>query len=140
MNSKHDGDIAEAFTTALFLSKGYTVLQPVGDNQRYDLVVENGDGFRKIQVKSCSIKNGCVVAYTRSVHNSRTKTTCIVYNTNEIDAFALYCKDNGQLYYINAKDIADDNGDLPKTVSLRVHASKNNQTKNVKWAKDYIFE
>tara|TARA_R110000824_G_C14781387_1_gene632046 strand:- start:56 stop:475 length:420 start_codon:yes stop_codon:yes gene_type:complete len=139
MNSKHEGDIAEAFARAVFLDKGYVVLQPVGDNQRYDLVIDKGTGFKKIQVKSCSIRNGCVKAYTRSVHNTRTKSVCIVYNTKQIDAFVLYCKDNNQIYYIDAKDLADDKGDLPKGVSLRLDASKNNQTKNVKWAKDYLI-
>ena len=41
MNSKDKGDIAEAFVTARLLEMGNSVSKPFGDNQRYDIIVDN---------------------------------------------------------------------------------------------------
>lgn len=139
MNTKCQGDIAEILTQAACLEKGWDVLTPVGDNNRYDLVIDKGDGFERVQVKSSSLKNGCIKAYTRSIYNSTTKSTCKQYHVNDIDSFVIFCKDTKLLYYIKAEEFADDAGYFPKQINLRVEPSKNGQTTGVKLAQDYLF-
>ncbi len=47
------GDISEQATITRLLQCGYTVLQPIGQMHRYDLVIEDADGkFWKVQVKT----------------------------------------------------------------------------------------
>jgi len=46
------GDVAEAYLTARLLERGTRVRKPVGDDSRYDLVVDEGSGFLRVQVKT----------------------------------------------------------------------------------------
>ena len=52
MNSKHVGDTSEAQVIAALLKMGKNVLLPFGDNQRYDVVIEEKGKFIRIQVKT----------------------------------------------------------------------------------------
>lgn len=40
--TKQKGDVSEAVVLAELVKLGFSVLQPFGDNQSYDLVVEKG--------------------------------------------------------------------------------------------------
>ena len=59
--TKQKGDIAEAFVTFLLKQKGFTVLIPWGEDNRYDLVSEKNGVFKRIQVKYVSTRNGGLV-------------------------------------------------------------------------------
>jgi hypothetical protein len=54
-NTKVAGDITEAVVLAEFLRAGFPVCVPFGDNQRYDLVVEAGGRFLRVQCKTASL-------------------------------------------------------------------------------------
>lgn len=53
-----------------------------------------------------------------------------------IDAFGVYCPDNGQFYVvpIDAEAVTRSGG------SLRIAAPINNMRKTIKWAQDYRFD
>lgn len=56
MNSKSVGEITEGIVLAKMLRLGYVALIPFGNNQRYDLVVDKGDGaFIRGQCKTGEI-------------------------------------------------------------------------------------
>jgi hypothetical protein len=72
--TKAADDIAEAVMLAEFLRAGFPVLLPFGDNRRYDLVVEAGGRFLRVQCKTASQCGGgaCIRFKARSgVHQSR---------------------------------------------------------------------
>jgi hypothetical protein len=46
------GDAGLGVAIGWFAANGYTVCVPLTDSQEYDLVVENGNGFKKVQVKT----------------------------------------------------------------------------------------
>jgi hypothetical protein len=54
LHRKTKGDVAEAYVTARLLELGKTVLKPVGDSARYDLVVHDvaAGTFMRVQCKS----------------------------------------------------------------------------------------
>jgi PD-(D/E)XK endonuclease len=54
VDTKAAGDITEAVVLAEFLRAGFPVLLPFGDNRRYDLVVEAGGRFLRVQCKTAS--------------------------------------------------------------------------------------
>lgn len=50
---KQLGEQSQAHIIARLLEVGYTVLVPYGDSNRYDLVIEGGDGqFWRVQCKT----------------------------------------------------------------------------------------
>src|SRR5262249_30713483 len=53
-NTKSIGEVSEAIILAEFLKAGFPVLLPFGDNQRYDMVVEVGGRFLRVQCKTAS--------------------------------------------------------------------------------------
>ena len=46
------GGRAQSFCTAYFAGLGYIVSQPLNDDAPYDLIVDDGDKFQKVQCKS----------------------------------------------------------------------------------------
>lgn len=52
MHTKQIGDISEAMVAAVLLRSGRVILKPIGDNQRYDLVIDNNGKFLRVQCKT----------------------------------------------------------------------------------------
>jgi hypothetical protein len=55
-NSKKQGDFGLGATIAHFCKLGWTVCLPLTDSQEYDLIVDNGTGLKRVQVKTTSHK------------------------------------------------------------------------------------
>ena len=100
---KKIGDFAVLKSMCMLLQHGYTVLEPRGDNSRYDLVAEAGGKFCRIQAKSRRHKNGLVRVELRS--SSGTKKTHHYYTPEEVDFIVIYCPDNDEVYWIPMEDI-----------------------------------
>jgi hypothetical protein len=131
MNTKLKGEYSEAIILARLLQQGKTVLKPWGDSQRYDLVIDNGGTFTRIQCKTGRLSkdktvlkfNTCSVGYKASSRNYK----------QEIDAFMVYSPEMDKIYYIPV-DLA------PKDrCSLRLIAPKNKQIVKIMLASDYDF-
>jgi len=54
VHTKVTGDTTEAIILAEFLKAGFPVLIPFGENHRYDLVIEAGGRFLRVQCKTAS--------------------------------------------------------------------------------------
>ena len=134
-NPKAIGERSEAFIMAKLVEVGYEVLKPFGDNLRYDLVIEDADGkFWRVQCKT-GRSNGDYIEF-RTVsfyYHTRAGRTTNGHKSylGQIDYFAVYCRETKGVYLIPV--------DLTGTsqMSLRLVSPKNNQEKNVRWAKDY---
>ena len=66
MNSKDVGEISEGMVLAALLRARKIVLRPFGDNQRYDLVVDEDGTFVRIQCKTARLKD--VGSYDCKLH------------------------------------------------------------------------
>ena len=130
-DSNSVGEISEAAIMTRFLQCGYVVLTPYGGNQRYDLVIEDVDGqFWRVQCKTGWIEKGAIYFDTANHNVTGTKRDWRHYQ-GQCDYFAVYCADLDQVYLIPVDKVG-------KTrAHLRIEPTKNNQEKNVRWAKDY---
>lgn len=95
-NPKTVGERSEAVILARFLLKGEVVLQPFGDNQRYDLVIERQGRFFRVQCKTGRVKDGCVCFQSCSRAGGKSRRA---YG-GEIEFFAVYCPDNEKVYFV----------------------------------------
>lgn len=127
MNSKAVGEISEAVVLAELIKQGKTVLLPFGDNQRYDMVVEENNNFTRIQVKTGRIDNGCVVFNTVSISPF---TNVHKGYKGEADLFAVYSPDLNKVYWIPVDDAPA--GSMRLRVKNPFKASP-----NINWAEDY---
>ena len=134
MNSKDKGLIAETKIAARLLELGYTVLQPMGDNTRYDLVAEKGGEFSRIQCKWACMRRGVLIFNTaNTVSRARGREIRKQYTSDEIEFFGIYSPDTQECYLIPVENAPMGHG------QLRIAPTKNNQEKNVVWAKNYAL-
>jgi hypothetical protein len=84
-NFKERGEWVEAQFVAQALRKGFKVLKPWGDSSSYDMGVEHGRHFFRMQVKSTSYRlgNGYLCAFKPNRKGKR-------YTTKKVDFFAAY--------------------------------------------------
>ena len=88
MNTTRRGDISTAKILARFIELGYSVLVPRG-SARYDLALDMGDRFVRVECRTGRLRNGCVVFNTASnLYGGRG-----VGYTGAADLFAVYCRD-----------------------------------------------
>lgn len=101
MNTKQVGTISEAMALARFMSLGWKVLMPFGDNERYDLVIDRGNGFETVQVKTGRVRKGCVIFNASSTvgHTGSHYSPDKSYQ-NEVDLFCVYCPELDSLYLL----------------------------------------
>jgi hypothetical protein len=133
MNNKHKGTIAESVFTTEALKRGWTVSLPYGDNARYDVILDRGNGLERLQIKSSTLRNKSIVAYTRSIYNNSKGQQCKTYTAEEIDGFVIYSPELDSLYLV---PIEKQEG--KKSINLTLE-SRNPNHPMLNWAKDYTL-
>jgi hypothetical protein len=129
------GDQTTAMVLARLLEVYPQVLLPFGENQRYDLVIEDGDRFIRVQCKTGRLRNGCVVFATCSFtyhHPSNRGTKQYQHHyRGAADVFGVYCRETDGVYLIGVDEVGT------RGCSLRIAPTRNAQAKKVRWAKDF---
>jgi PD-(D/E)XK endonuclease len=131
--SRHPVDVGgrtEAIVLAELVRRGYRVLVPFGFNHRYDLVVDVGGRFLRVQCKTGRLRNGRVVFHTRSVRANRSGWFDRSYE-GEADLFAVYCPELRRLYAVPIEVAPRGSG------TLRIAPAANNQCRGIRWAADF---
>jgi PD-(D/E)XK endonuclease len=131
-NTSHTGEVCRTQLIALLTRKGKTVLLPLGDHLRYDLVVDDGGTFRRIQCKNGILSKGVITFDPCSVDSRSQPGKCIRKKyTGEVDLFGVYCPENEKCYLIPAEEVTS------LRCYLRIETPRNGQKQGIKWAKDY---
>lgn len=126
------GDLTEAIVIAELKERNIPVSKPFGDNERYDLLVEDQDGrLHRIQVKTGRYTNGSVVFDGTS---QRTNSSGSVYETyaGDVDSFIVYCGRFESLYLVDADRVNTG-------MHLRVDEAKIDHPA-INWARDFEFD
>jgi len=111
---------------------GFTVLEPFGENTRYDLLIEDGNGFIKVQCKTGRLRAGTVrfatcSCYGHHRHPDRARRSY----QGEADVFGVYCRETGAVYLVPVADCG------LVQAALRVAPPANNQSVGIRWAAEY---
>lgn len=127
------GDIGVSVVVSEFLKHGISVLLPYDDNSPYDIVIYVNNEFYKIQVKTTErVKyNGSQMDFEITKSNPYSKIDP-KYVEGEVDYFALYCIENEWCGFFEFDE-------YKPHLTFRLKEPKNNQVKNIKFAKDYLF-
>lgn len=120
----------EAAILSELVRRGYSILVPWGINHRYDLVVDIGGEFVRIQCKTGRLLEGVVIFPTRSI---RTNTKQILKRgyVGDAELFLVYCPENERIYAVPVDEAPGDR------MSLRVDPPLNGQALGIRWASDY---
>lgn len=130
-DTKSIGDISEMAVALALARAGYLVSKPVGENCRYDLVVDEDGALSRVQVKTGRLRNGAIEWHCCSTHFNDGRPINKPY-TNQIDYFGIYCPELQSTYLVPI-------GETSRGACLRVYPTRNNQTLRIRWAQDYLI-
>jgi hypothetical protein len=124
------GQRTEAIVLAHLVKSGFRVLVPFGVNHRYDLVIDSGDRFVRVQCKTGRLRDGAIRFSTRSIQTNTRRAVKRTYR-QEADVFAVYCPQTDRTYVIPVADAPSD------CMYLRVDSARNGQAQGINRAADY---
>lgn len=110
-----------------FTQLGYNVSVPLGEDCRYDMIVDLEGILLRVQVKHATINEKGITISTKSAQCSMTQTKNLKYSKEEIDYFATFYDNN--CYLIKVEECS-----TQKTLAFE----KTQQSQN--YIKDYLAE
>lgn len=130
------GAIAQTKAEARALEKGFIVSKPIFEQTRYDMVIDDGVNISRIQIKYAGGKQSqstgsAVVDFRKITNNGKHHNG---YQSNEVDAIIVYLPQIDKLCYFPIEMV-----NSKTTLTIRYKETKSGQTKNIIYAKDYIW-
>lgn len=117
-----------------FIERGYIVSVPYGNNSRYDIVVDLGNLFIRVQCKTAFLnRNESYTINTSNMVSTTTQRRVKHYTKKQIDFIASVIKD--QLVLIPVAEI-----EKSKRKIFRVELPKYGSKSNCNLIEDYSFE
>lgn len=130
-NSKAVGDETEARVIHELIASGYSVSIPFGDNDRYDLVVDDDGSLYRVQCKTAwSHTDGAFRFNTHSQTTNDGEYEERPY-TGSIDAFVVRHPHREPLYWVDVNEAPE------QKMDLRFDADINHPS--IHWADEYAF-
>ena len=122
--TKSKGLVTELQCQTFFTKLGYNVSIPLGEDCRYDMILDVNGLLLRIQVKTCHSKNNnSFTISTRSTQCNSKGSHNISYSKEQIDLFATYY--NNTCYLIPVEECSS-----TKTLVLNKNVNNQNVAKN----------
>lgn len=131
MNTKDIGDETEAKIVFELLANGYSVSLPFGDNDKYDLIVDDGEELYRIQCKTAWANKENTIRF--NTHSQTTKDGTDHEDTyiDTIDAFVTRYPQNETLYWVDITEAT--------TQKMELRFDGEIDHPSINWANDYEF-
>ena len=131
----HKGNAAELAIAKEAADLGLSILKPLTEHVRYDLVIGVRNQLLRIQCKWARCDGDVVQVRLKTSYHSPTRGYVVTnYDESQVDAIGVYCGDLDRCYLIPI-DVVSGQGD----VTLRLKPTKNNQQAALNWATEYEF-
>lgn len=131
-NNKKIGEIGERIAIGELSKYGLDIILPMGDNLPFDFIVYKDNKLYKCQVKSTSIKDECNAFQFNLITTNWYSRKEYMYTKDDVDV--IICCDLNTIYLFKFSELEG-----RKSISIRVDNPKQNQTKGINFAKDYII-
>ena len=132
-NPSAKGARSEAAILHALVASGRTVLMPWGGSQRYDFVIDEGDGlFTRVQCKTGVFRDRAVYFRTASADRRRPMGDSYI---GQIDAFAVHCPELKASFLVPIDAVS-----ATQRAALRVRAAISNQASGIRWAAHYVLD
>lgn len=132
MHPKRKGNIGQ-FAVATKLSEyGFSIFTEEGDISKIDLIAEKDNKIYTFQIKSITPKNGVLPLRLRKCGPNY----LFKYNVNMFDFFGVYDLKNKNIYIIPSNILLE----LDAEYSLRLIPPKNNMTKHIRYAEEFLAD
>jgi hypothetical protein len=128
-HTKDKGDAGLGFVIASLLGQGIQVALPLSEHLPFDCIAINEEGhLKRLSVKYRAAKEGVIEVSKRSSWADKNGTHIRHHQTGDYDAFAIYCPDTRQCYFVRTEE-------FDKFLCLRVDGKSYS---NGKKAQDYV--
>src|ERR1700719_4088657 len=94
------GAVAEAWITAATIQLGLTVLRPLCEGRRYDLIVDLEPSLLRVQCKRARRTGGALAIHLQTSRHTPNGYVRGSYSATEIDAFGTYSPEVGACYLL----------------------------------------
>ncbi|NIB98475.1 group I intron-associated PD-(D/E)XK endonuclease [Halobacterium sp. R2-5] len=131
-NSKQVGDETEARILSELVAAGYSVSVPFGDNDKYDLIVDDGETLHRVQCKTAWANKPETIRFNTHSQTTREGTYHEQTYQNEVDAFAVRYPETESLYWVDISEATE------QKMELRFNAEIDHP--NINWASDFEFD
>lgn len=129
------GAAAEAAITAAVIQLGLTVLRPLCEGRRYDLIVDLEPALLRVQCKLARRTGGVLAIGLRTSRCTPRGYVRTSYSPSEIDAIGAYAPDLRRCYLLPMSEVS-----TRRSLSLRLEPTGNNQAEGITWARDHELE
>ena len=129
------GAAAEAAITAAVIGLGLTVLRPLCEGRRYDLIVDLEPRLLRVQCKLAKRVGGALAIRLQTSRYTPGGYVFTSYSADEVDAVGAYSAELSRCFLLPITEVEGMRG-----VHLRLDPSGNNQARRVRWADDYELE
>lgn len=128
---KSKGELSEGMVLAALLRAGKVVLQPFGDNQRYDLVIDENGVFVRIQCKTGKLSSdGSFLIFSTCSSQNHREMGKQDYR-GQIELFGVYSPELDKVYFVPVDQVG------LRSACLRIKPTANKQNKGVRLASDF---
>jgi hypothetical protein len=110
MHTVSQGTVGLGLAIAYFTKKGYTVSLPLNDNQKYDLIADDGK-LNRIQVKTTRQKNRNGRSYMvllKSVRHNKNENAILLFDRSAVEYVFVVTETEDQ-YLIPASEVTATN-------------------------------
>jgi PD-(D/E)XK endonuclease len=129
------GAAAEAAITAAVIQLGLTVLRPLCEGRRYDLVVDLEPRLLRVQCKLARLLDGVLSVHLYTSRFTPSGYVTTTYSAEDVDAVGVFSPEIGRCFLIPIAQVAG-----KRAIHLRLERAKNNQAQRINWAAEYDLE
>lgn len=129
------GAAAEAAIAAAVIELGLTVLRPLCEGQRYDLIFDLEPTLLRVQCKLARRMGGVLAIGLQTSRCTPRGYVRTSYSPTEVDAIGAYSPELRKCYLLPIAMASARRG-----IYLRVEPTGNNQAERVTWARDHEME
>jgi prevent-host-death family protein len=128
----HKGNVAELAIATEAARLGLSVLKPLTEHERYDLVLGIGDKLLRVQCKWAKRKGDVVLVNLSTSRRGPNGYIRGSYSAVEVDAIGAYCEELESCFLIPIGEV-----DGQCAVQLRLAPARNGQRAALNWADKY---
>jgi PD-(D/E)XK endonuclease len=121
--------------TAMAIQLGLTVLRPLCEGRRYDLIIDLEPQLLRVQCKLAQRLGGVLSVRLKTSRYTPGGYVTTGYTPAEVDAIGAYSPELNRCYLIPISEVSGG-----RAVHLRLDPTRNNQAQGIRWAADYELE
>jgi hypothetical protein len=129
------GAVAEAAITAAAIQLGLTVLRPLCEGRRYDLMIDLEPELLRVQCKLARHLEGVLFVSLQTCRHTPRGYVRTSYSAAEIDAVGVYSPELRSCFLVPICEVSG-----RRAMHLRLDPTGNNQARGIKWARDYDLD